>query len=83
MKIKLKLYATLQEYLPDGTRDHTTELEVRPDCTPNLLIGQLMVPVASAHLVLLNGIYLDAAKRDQSVLSEGDCLAVWPPVAGG
>ncbi len=37
----------------------------------------------TAHLVLLNGVYLTPEQREQATFKEGDTLAVWPPVAGG
>jgi molybdopterin converting factor small subunit len=33
--------------------------------------------------VLLNGVYLDTDERGTTNFSDGDTLAVWPPVAGG
>lgn len=84
MKIKFKLYATLQDLLPPEAVDNAIEIEVADDVSLHDIIDQYKVPRKSAHLVLINGTYFGGADRDApGLLSEGDVLAVWPPVAGG
>jgi thiamine biosynthesis protein ThiS len=84
MNIKLKLYATLSDYLPDEARG-TNELvlNVPEDMTVGKLIEQHHLPRKAVHLVLLNGHFVPPAAREAHELSEGDVLAIWPPVAGG
>jgi sulfur carrier protein ThiS len=41
------------------------------------------LPVRLVKLVLINGVYLPPEARATHTLSEGDVLAIWPPVAGG
>lgn len=84
MKITLKLYATLGELLPPGAQENAAEIEVAPDATMNDIIDRYKVPRELAHLVLINGVFSCEEDRDQpGKLSEGDTLAIWPPVAGG
>lgn len=83
MKIRVKLFASLQDLLPPGTGSAGTELEVQEGVTPNQIIDRLRVPRRLAHLVLRNGVYLDPEERDRAVIRDGDVLAIWPPVAGG
>ncbi len=84
MRIKFKLYATLQDLLPAGAQDNAVEIEIPAETTLNSLIDQYKVPRELAHLVLLNGVFICDADRDQpGTLTEGDVLAIWPPVAGG
>ena len=83
MKIKLKLYAILSDYLPPGADQHEVELEIAANATPYEVIDQIKVPREMAHLVLLNGVYLYPEERDKPAFKEGDALAIWPPVAGG
>ncbi|MGR9073753.1 MAG: MoaD/ThiS family protein [Gammaproteobacteria bacterium] len=83
MKITVKLYAALAAYIPSGSKKHAVELEVDEDATPERIIADLKIPQNSAHLVLLNGVFVDIEQRRQAVLKEGDSLAIWPPVAGG
>ena len=40
MKIKLKLYATLSDYLPDGAVDNAVEIDVPEDASPNAIIDR-------------------------------------------
>ncbi|MDH3414256.1 MAG: MoaD/ThiS family protein [Gammaproteobacteria bacterium] len=83
MRIKLKLFATLGDHLPAGAQENAIQIEVPDDATPNQVIDRFKVPRKMAHLVLVNGIFVDPAHRDEGRLKDGDVLAVWPPVAGG
>ncbi|OUD14290.1 MoaD/ThiS family protein [Thioflexithrix psekupsensis] len=83
MKITLKLYANLSGYLPANAQYNRVEIDIAQDNTPHQVLSAYHVPLAMAHLVLLNGVYLLPEQRDQPLLKSGDTLAVWPPVAGG
>lgn len=83
MEITLKLYAGLSQYLPESSENHCTILDVSPSDTAFSILGKFNVPIESAHLILLNGVYLESGEREQAKFKEGDTLAVWPPVAGG
>ena len=83
MKITLKLYATLGDLLPEHAHQNMVEVEVAENATPNQVIDQFNVPRELAHLVLLNGHYVEPGQRDQSILQSKDALAIWPPIAGG
>jgi len=83
MKVTFKLFASLSDYLPAGTRDNRIELEVEDGVAVGELIARYRVPQRSAHLVLVNGVFVPPAERAQRRLREGDELAVWPPIAGG
>ena len=83
MEITLKLYAGLSQYLPVNAKNHSTKLTISDSETAFSILEKFNVPLESAHLVLLNGVYLDPGERAESNFKEGDTLAVWPPVAGG
>ncbi len=83
IEIILKLYASLAEYLPPIKKRHSVEIKISLNDTPYQVLERFNVPRKMAHLVLLNGVYLEPAERDRSVFKNGDVLAVWPPVAGG
>ncbi|MEN8261414.1 MAG: MoaD/ThiS family protein [Pseudomonadota bacterium] len=83
MKIKLKLYASLDKYLPESSSNHCAPVEIPPGATAHEVLRRYNIAPEMAYLVLLNGVYLEPEKRDDSLFSEGDVLAVWPPVAGG
>jgi molybdopterin converting factor small subunit len=82
MQIEFKLFANLMEYLPEGAGKHAVSLEVAESTTPHQLIDRYHVPRKDAHLVLINGVYMDESARDLP-MHPGDTLAIWPPVAGG
>jgi hypothetical protein len=47
------------------------------------IIEPYHLPPALVHLVLVNGRYIAPEQRGGEVLTEGDVLAIWPPIAGG
>jgi molybdopterin synthase sulfur carrier subunit len=83
MKVQLKLFATLSDYLPQPSRDNSMQLNVAPGMTVQGLIEQHRLPSQLCHLVLVNGHYIYPADRATTALKEGDVLAIWPPIAGG
>ena len=83
LKITLKLFAGLSEYLPDGAYKNSVEVVLDSEKSISQVIEQFNVPAEEAHLVLVNGVYCAPPDRDQNKLKEGDTLAIWPPVAGG
>ena len=85
MKVVLKLYASLTDYLPEQGRDqrHAIDVDVPAGTTIDAMIERFRLPRPSCHLVLVNGVYVAPALRAQKRLAEGDHLAIWPPVAGG
>ncbi len=83
MRVTCKLFAGLEAYLPPGSRNNTSSTEIEVGASVHTVLQHFNVPQERAHLVLLNGVYLNASERDSRALNEGDVLAVWPPVAGG
>ncbi len=83
MKITLKLFATLGDYLPPGARQNQVELSLAEGTSVADAIAPLGLPAPLVHLVLVNGVYIPPADRANRVLAEGDALAIWPPIAGG
>lgn len=83
MKIAFKLFASLSDYLPPGHRENRIELDVDEDMTVAAMIHRYAVPERSAHLVLVNGVFIPPSERAARTLAEGDELAIWPPIAGG
>lgn len=47
------------------------------------MIELYKIPSKSAHLVMVNGVYVNPDQRLSYVLKEKDALAICPPVAGG
>ena len=84
MKITLKLFASLTDYLPESSRyTNIVELDVPDSATIGQMIDIYHLPPKLVHLVLVNGSYIAPELRATRVLVEADVLAIWPPIAGG
>ena len=84
MQITFKLFATLTDYLPHGSRNtNVVALDVAPEATILQIIEPFGLPPNLVHLVLVNGKYINPADRGTQTLKTGDVLAIWPPIAGG
>ncbi len=83
MIVRVKLYAKLDRYLPDGASGNQADLDVAEDATVTRVLTGLGLPPEVCHLVLINGVYVAPGDRAKQALQDGDHLAVWPPVAGG
>lgn len=83
MKVTVKLYASLGDFLPAGAVDHAAEVNAAEGTSVEALLRQLGVPREMTHLVLVNGVYVPPGGRAERRLVDGDTLACWPPVAGG
>jgi sulfur carrier protein ThiS len=83
MRITLKLFATLGDYLPAGARYNQTELDLGEATTVQQVIDRLALPPKLVHLVLVDGHYVPAEQRAARLLADGQALAIWPPIAGG
>jgi molybdopterin synthase sulfur carrier subunit len=84
MKITLKLFASLTDYLPPSARyTNVVELDIAPQTTIKALVELHRLPPKQVHLVLVNGRYIEPEQRASRTLEAGDVLAIWPPIAGG
>ena len=83
MQISIEFYASLMQYLPPGKSRFRREIRVDDAQRLDKLIEQFHIPEKMAHIVLVNGKFVDADKRQERELVEGDVVSIWPPVAGG
>ncbi|HWS05029.1 MAG TPA: MoaD/ThiS family protein [Burkholderiaceae bacterium] len=84
MNITLKLFASLTDYLPSEAKySNMVALDLAPATTVSEVVEQYRLPPRQVHLVLINGSYVAPEQRSSKVLTEGDVLAIWPPIAGG
>lgn len=83
ISVTLKLYASLGSYLPPGAARNAADVAAAAGTTIESLLDTYNVPREACHLVLLNGVFQPRERRATATLSEGDAVAVWPPVAGG
>ena len=84
MQVTLKLFASLASYLPSHKKNGIeVDIEIDAGSTIGDVIRLYSIPSKSAHLVMVNGLYIKPEQRDQYVLNDKDALAICPPVAGG
>ncbi|MFT7461053.1 MAG: sulfur carrier protein ThiS [Planctomycetota bacterium] len=83
MKLVFKLFAGLGEYLPADAKENATLVDINDNDSVFDVIAKFNIPPEMIHLVLLNGVYLHPEERITPKFTEGDTLAIWPPIAGG
>ena len=83
MNIKIEFYASLMKYLPPGKERFRRDVKVEEGFPLNRLIRQYQISEAEAHIVLVNGHFVNSEDRDARILLSGDVVSIWPPVAGG
>ena len=79
MRITVKLFANLRNFLPNGQGTNSSVMDIGEGATVSEVLERLKVPRDMAHLTLING----KQSKAGAVLSEGDLLSVFPPLAGG
>ena len=79
MKVKVRFYATLSRYNPEGKGDNPFMVELKTDSTVSGLLDQLEVPKGEVKQVFIR----HKARQLDYQLQDGEQVAVFPPVAGG
>ncbi|KPK00461.1 MAG: hypothetical protein AMJ60_01235 [Desulfobacterales bacterium SG8_35] len=74
MKITVKLFATLRDFGPE-----IQEKSIPEKSTVASVVSSLSLPGNIPLLTIVNGVHTDP----QTMLQEGDVLALFPPVGGG
>jgi sulfur carrier protein ThiS len=83
IRIKLRLYATLQKYLPPESSQSETSLELPEAATITDVLNSLSVPINQAHIVFINGRHVLRPDISTRQLQDGDILGVFPAIGGG
>ena len=84
VRMTLKLYASLTQYLPEAFRkSHAMPMVVDAGATIESIIAPLGMPPGLVKLVVLNGVFVPPSQRPVTRFTDGDVLAIWPPIAGG
>ena len=83
MQINIEFYASLMKFLPPGKSRFRREVKVDDGLLLGNLIEQYHIPPQMAHIVLVNGHFVDVDLRQDRTLVAGDVVSIWPPVAGG
>jgi len=79
MQVKVKLFATLRDYLPKDSDGRSCQVTIDKATTIEQIIAQFKIPEEIPKIILVNGLN---GTMDQT-LKEGDEVSIFPPVAGG
>jgi len=77
--VEVRLFATLAQFLPPGSKAGTVVLEIPEGARIADVTRRLGIPPGFDHVLLLNGSNADAAAR----VHAGDVIDIFPPLAGG
>ena len=83
MKIRIRLFATLQQYLPAGGEGCETLVDLPAGATVADALEALSVPANLAHILFINGRHVLRSDLAVRQLAEGETLAVFPAIGGG
>lgn len=79
MKVQIKLFGEFRRFAADGGESPTFWIEAEEGVSLQQLISMLGIPSESPKTLVLN----HRAGNPETVLQEGDVVAVFPPIAGG
>ena len=79
MNVHVALYAGLFRYLPPGAQNRKGTIDAPDDATVLDVKRQQGMPDNLPGILLLNG----KQAAPDTVMREGDTLAIFPPLAGG
>jgi molybdopterin synthase sulfur carrier subunit len=79
MKVTVRLFATFRDFLPQHAVRSALQLEVEEHRSVKAVLKALRVPDDLPRIVLINGLHA----AEDSLLTEGDIVSVFPPLIGG
>lgn len=79
MKIKLKLFANLRQYLPGATIGEAIEVEIPEQFTLGELATLFKLPPDEVKICFINGIICELDQK----INAGDEVGIFPPIGGG
>lgn len=79
MKIEMILYASLGKLAPHKNAGSSFQIELQENDTVKTALDKMDIPTRSSLIIFVNGRH----SRFDDRLTDGDRLAIFPPVAGG
>ena len=79
MRVEVRLFATLERFLPSGSRDGVAVLDVPEGSSAADVARRLGIPAGFDRVLLVNG----REAEPERTLVPGDVLDLYPPLAGG
>jgi len=79
VRVEVRLFATLERFLPSGSRDGVAVLDVPEGSSAADVARRLGIPAGFDRVLLVNG----REAEPERTLVPGDVLDLYPPLAGG
>ena len=79
INVEVRLYATFRKYYPKAKKSGAIKLSIRNGVTLQQLYARLNIPLEEVKIVMVNG----RAQNHSYAFSDGDRIAIFPPVGGG
>jgi len=79
VRVEVRLFATLERFLPPGSRDGIAVLDVPEGSSAADVARRLGIPAGFDRVLLVNG----REAEPERTLVPGDVLALYPPLSGG
>ncbi|HZF03381.1 MAG TPA: MoaD/ThiS family protein [Patescibacteria group bacterium] len=79
MRVEVRLFATLERFLPSGSHDGVAVLDVPEGSSAADVARRLGIPAGFDRVLLVNG----REAEPERALAPGDILDLYPPLAGG
>jgi sulfur carrier protein ThiS len=79
IRVEVRLHASLERIRPRLKAGEALPLELREGTTVERMVEALDIPKKGIHLVIVNG----RTRPLDHPLSDGDRVALFPPVGGG
>lgn len=79
MRIKVRLFANLRDYVPQAKIGTTLEVEIQDGALVRDLANHFKLPLELVKLAYVNGIYQEMDFQ----LHENDEIGLFPPIGGG
>ena len=83
MNITLILHPNLQDYLPSNFNENELEVTIKDGISLQTMLDDYDFPEEILQLVALNGNFIAMGERPNTLLTQGDKIMLWPPLAGG
>lgn len=79
MTIELLLYASLSQYLPEGSTARQATIHLSEGSTVRALMQHCGIPESAVKLIFVDGV----RAHPDTVLAENNRVGLFPPVGGG
>lgn len=79
MKVRLRLFATLAQYLPSDADGDGVTLALPAGAILSDALAALRIPAGEEYVSVVNGAHREADAR----LADGDEVTLFPPLSGG